>query len=190
MSCVPACAVCERMRRAALELVGGGGIEAVSLEAIATQAGIAVQEAAGHYRTAAECLYETYDEVSASVMLDMADAFTQGDTWEAGFARARQRLLNRVMTRPAEARLCFVEVDRGDRELRLRHQVTRQWIVDFLTREYERRTGPEPLPALQIELLITAGFHAISGAVSGAADAAGLEPQLAGLAEAMGSASS
>jgi AcrR family transcriptional regulator len=188
MSCVPACEVCERMRGAALELVGEGGIEAVSLEAIATRAGISAQEAADHYRTASECLYETYDEVSASVMLDMADAFAQGDTWEAGFAGARQRLLHRVTARPAEARLCFVEVDRGDRELRLRHQVTRQWIVDFLKREYERHAGPEHLPGLQIEMLITGGFHAISAAVSGAGDASGLEPRLAGLAEAMGSA--
>ncbi len=191
MSCTPACSTCEQLREAALELIGEGGVAGLSLDALADRVGLARSTVEEHYPTAANCLYETYDEVSARVALDMAGAFAQGTSWETGFGLARQRLLTRLVAHPAEARLCFVEVVRGDRQLRLREDTTRQWIVDFLSREYEQRRATEDLPELQIELLIAAGFHAISNAVSagGADGAAALRQQLADLAQAMGPAS-
>ncbi|MBV8943652.1 MAG: hypothetical protein JO321_02730 [Solirubrobacterales bacterium] len=54
---------------------------------------------------------------------------------------------------------------RGDRELRLRRDLTRRKIVDFLTTEYARSANGDRVPALQIELLIAAGFQLISGAI-------------------------
>jgi len=188
MSCVPACTTCERLRAATLELVGEAGVDGLSLQALADRGALTRADVARHYPTASACLYETYDEVSASIALDMAGAFAQGPSWVTGFELARRQLLTRVAAHPAQARLCFVEVLRGDRELRLRRQVTRRWIVDFLTGEYERRRQSEHLPELQIELLIGAGFHAISNAVSGSSDEAALEHRLAETAQALGSA--
>jgi hypothetical protein len=187
VACVPGCRVCEQLRGAALGLVGEAGLEGATLEAIAARAGLGEDEAARHYPDAATCVYETYDEVSASVALEMADGFAQGTSWETGFALGRQRMMQRLARRPDEARLCFVEVLR-DRQLRLREAVTRRWIVDFLTEQYERRREAERLPEIQIELLIGAGFQAISHAVSSAEDTATLERHMAELAELFGPA--
>lgn len=166
MSCQPACAICEEAREAVLATVGEGGTEALSEDGLAERVGLPVDELRRHYRTVAECLYETYDEIACEVLRDMVDAFAEGQDWQSGFELARRRLLERMAARPAEARLCFVETVRGDRELRHRRDITRRWIVDFLTREYARRRKEEELPPLQIELLIGAGFQTISSAVA------------------------
>lgn len=166
MSCQPACATCERLREAALATVGEGGTEALSEPALAAQVGLPPDEFRRHYPTVAECLYETYDEIVCDILRDMVDAFAGGGGWQTGFELARRRLLERMAARPAEARLCFVETVRGDRELRRRRDITRRWVVEFLTREYARRQYEEELPPLQIELLIGAGFQTISSAVA------------------------
>ena len=44
MSCQPGCSVCERLRAAALALVGNGGIEGVTLEALSERAGCSREE--------------------------------------------------------------------------------------------------------------------------------------------------
>jgi hypothetical protein len=172
MSCEPGCSTCVRLRELALGIVGQGGIEALSLEVLATGAGLRVAD-------------DTYDELSCSVMRDLVGAFSEGSSWEASFDLARRRLLERMAAHPAEARLCFVETLRGDRELRRRRTLTRRWIVQFLEREHRRRHQGEGLSATQIELLIGAGFHAISDAVAegDAGDVPALERKLAELAD-------
>lgn len=170
MSCQPGCSTCEKLREAALATVGEGGTQALSERGLSERIELPPGAFTRHYRTVAECLYETYDEIVDEVLRDMVDAFAGGDGWQSSFELSRRRLLERMAARPAEARLCFVETVRGDRELRRRRDVTRRWIVEFLTREYARRRHEEELPPLQIELLIGAGFQTISSAV---ADGAG-----------------
>lgn len=147
-------------------MVGEGGAEALSESGLAERVGLSPDEVGRHYGTVSECLYETYDETACDVLRDMVDAFGEADGWQSGFELSRHRLLERMAARPAEARLCFVETVRGDRELRRRRDVTRRWLVEFLTREYTRRRHEEDLPPLQIELLIGAGFQTISSAVA------------------------
>jgi AcrR family transcriptional regulator len=184
MSCQPGCATCQELREAALATVGEGGTEALSEHGLAERVGLPPGEFERHYRTAGECLYATYDEIACGVMRDMVDAFTEGEDWQSGFEFARRRLLERMAAHPAEARLCFVETVRGDRELRRRRDITRRWIVEFLTDEYALRRHEEGLPPLQIELLIGAGFQTISTAVAegDAEDLVELEGKLAEIA--------
>lgn len=184
MSCEPGCPVCERLRGAALEIVGEGGSEALTRERLGERVGLAPAAVDQHYQSAAQCLYDTYDELAGNVLRGMVDAFAEGDDWQAGFDLSRRRLLERMAANPAEARLCFVETARGDRELRRRRDVTRRWIVEFLLREHERRQPDEPLPTVQLEMLIGAGFHTISSAVADGdtADLPELEPKLAQVA--------
>jgi AcrR family transcriptional regulator len=166
MSCQPACATCERLREAALSIVGEGGTQALSEQGLAERVGLPPDELARHYPSVGECVYETYDEIVCDILRDMVDAFAGGGGWQSGFELARRRLLERMAAHPAEARLCFVETVRGDRELRRRRDITRRWVVQFLTQEYTRRRHEEELPPLQIELLIGAGFQTISTAVA------------------------
>lgn len=184
MSCKPACAICERLRGAALEIVGESGIEGLTVDRLASRVGLAASDVLHHYATPADCIYETYDEVVCDVLRDMVAAFDEGSDWQCGFEISRRRLLERMADNPAEARLCFVETARGDRELRRRRDVTRRWIIEFLAREHQRRQEQEALPEIQFEMLIGAGFQTISGAVADgdAAELSELEPKLAAIA--------
>ena len=180
MSCETGCLTCECLRDAALEIVGQEGMEALSQERLASKVGVSASEVSEHYRTAADCLYDTYDRVVANVLRDLRESFAQGDDWQTGFELSRRRLLEGMSARPAEAWLCFVETTRGDRELRRRREMTRRSIVEFLTREYERRNWDDPLPPIQLEMLIGAGFQVISTAIleGDVVDLVDLEAQL------------
>jgi hypothetical protein len=110
------------------------------------------------------------------------EAFDDGSDWQERFELSRKRILERLALNPAEARLCFVETLRGDRGLRRRREIHRRSMVDFLTREARGADGDGMRP-IQIELLIGAGFQAISAAVAqdGGVDLAELSPTLADL---------
>lgn len=183
MACGPGCPGCESLRAAALELVGKGGIEALSIESLAERTGGQPAEVAAHYATSSECLYATYDEVVCDLLRETVDAFREGSDWQEGFGIVRKRMLERLAANPAEARLCFVETLRGDRELRRRRDVNRRWIVGFLTREHACSANGNGMHPIQIELLIGAGFQAISTALAEDRDAelTELEPRLADL---------
>jgi hypothetical protein len=185
MSCKPGCLVCERLRALALEIVGEGCIEALSRTSLADRAKCSCVEVSQHYATVGDCLYETYDELSFSVLLDMAAAFSERSSWEDAYDVAQRRLLTRMAANPAEARLYFVEALRGDRRLRRRREITHRWMVDLLVREHERRREPEGLSEFQIELLLGAAFHAVSTAVAEgrARELPSLEPTLLEVAE-------
>lgn len=180
MSCMPGCATCEGLRHAALKIVGEGGIEALDHHSLAAGTRIPTAEVARHYPDISQCLYETYDSVVSDILLGLMELVREGSDWQAGFERARWAMLERLAANPAEARLCFVETLRGDRELRRRREVTRRRVVDFLTQEHKRRQPEEGLPDMQFEMLIGAGFQAISSAVSSEEiDLTELEAQLA-----------
>ena len=180
MSCEPGCLTCECLREAALEIVGQEGMEALSQERLGRAVGMSASEVSEHYATAADCLYDTYDWVACDVLRDLQESFVEEQDWQTAFERSRRRLLERMAASPAQAWLCFVETTRGDRELRRRREITRRWIVQFLTREYERRNWDEPLPSIQLEMLVGAGFQVISTTVTegDAADLLELEAQL------------
>ncbi len=179
MACEPSCPECERLRAAALELVGEGGIEALSHHNLGERVGAQPAEVAEHYPTASECLYETYDELAADMLGEVVEAFREGSDWLEGFAISRTRLLERIAANPAEARLCFVETLRGDRELRRRRELGRRRLLEFLAEEHARGGNGDGVQPIQIELLIGAGFHTISAAVTdGGAELSDLEVRL------------
>lgn len=163
MSCQPACPICSRLREAALELVGGGGTEALSHEALERAAGLPEGEAARHYPRVSGCLHETYMELSEQRMAEMAQTFSEAQSWDSAFALARSQLLAHMAAHPAEARLCLVETLRGDRRLRRLRDTRRRELVAFLDDQRLRFGGSSS--RLQIELLVGAMFHEMSEAV-------------------------
>jgi AcrR family transcriptional regulator len=166
MSCQPGCPLCERLRAAALELIGRGGLEGLTLYTLSERAGCSVEEVRDHYATEWECLLATHDEVSFGLFLELASGFAEPGSWECAVVRALRRLLARLAANPAEARLCFVEALRGDRRLRGHCAKTRVWAVELFANEYRRRRF-QGESALQIELLVGAAVQAIAGAVGG-----------------------
>jgi hypothetical protein len=150
----------------ALEIVGDGGAAALSIDALAERSGLSPDEVRAHYPTAAACVYDAYDDASATLLGPVFDAFDDGVSWEEGFASATHGLLAQLTTNPLQARLWFVEAPRFDRELRHRCEHRRRELVDFLTTEYGCRRRSDGLSEVQLELLVGASFHAISEALA------------------------
>lgn len=165
MSCQPSCATCAQLRAAALQIVGEQGIGALTHETVAARSRLSAESVAAHYPELASCLYEGYDEKASDLVRAVVAGYEGDADWLSGFERSRVGLLDWLSAHPAGARLFFVEALRGDRELRLRRDLTRRKIVEFVTGEYARSANGDGAPALQIELLIAAGFQLISGAM-------------------------
>jgi AcrR family transcriptional regulator len=159
--------MCVKLRGAALEVVGRDGIEALSTERLADQAGVPADEVAAHYPDARDCLHETYEEVSRSIYEDFARAFAAEEGWRRALMLAARTLLERLAARPAEARLCFQEVLRGDHELLRRRDAARRRMVDLFVEELGRRRDAPEQFRMQLEMLIGAEFQAIAMGVAG-----------------------
>jgi hypothetical protein len=166
VSCWPKCSTCEGLQADALEIVGRGGAAALSMDALSERSGLSADEIGEHYRTAAACIYDVYDDASATLFAPLFGAFDDGVSWDAGFESFTERLLAQVTASPLRARLCFVEAPRVDRELRRRCERRRRELVDYLAEEYERRRRRERLSDVQIELLVGASFHVITQALA------------------------
>jgi hypothetical protein len=181
-----ACPTCASLRSAALGIVGEDGLAGLSLSSLSQFSGLPPTEVRIHYRSAADCLNDTYDELARALLLDFADAFERGATWDDGLLRGQERLLARMARRPAEARLWFVEVLRGDRELlRRRDSGARQMLELFITQHRRWHPDADEVPEMQLELLIGASYQLISARVADRriADLLEMGPELDALAD-------
>ncbi len=180
------CPACALLRSHALAIVGAVGIDALSLDSLSRHSGMRLDDVVSHYPTATECLHDTYDHAAQGIYVDFADALRQGTDWSQALTLAVRRVLARLAARPEEARLCFVEVLRGDRDLLRRSDAARRRVVELFAREYARRCDPTRVPpTMQVELLIGAGFRAIAATIDeGRPDGLPeLEPDLTSLAD-------
>jgi AcrR family transcriptional regulator len=165
VSCTPGCRTCARLGDAALAIIGEVGANGLSHEALELRAGLTPGEAARHYPTVESCVHGIYEQVCEDLAAEFAGAFSLALSWSSALALAQRRVLSRLASQPAEARLCFVEALRGDRELRRRRDLRRRWIVDFLTEQHLRLGRGATTSKLQIELLVGARFQAIASMV-------------------------
>jgi AcrR family transcriptional regulator len=184
MSCEKACGTCASIRSATLQLVGDRGLSGVSIDALAERTKLTPAQLRSHYPTVQACVHDTYDKVSMDLLSIMADSFARSRSWPDALTSGVGRVLRRLVRRPAEARLCFVEVLRGDRELLWQRENIRRLTVELLTAEHNNRSDSEQLPTMQHEMLVGASFQLISSRVEeGEIDALlELGPELAELA--------
>jgi AcrR family transcriptional regulator len=166
MSCGKACPVCTSLRAAALQLVNNSGVPEFSVAGLCERSGLTPEAVRAHYPTAAECLYDAFEEISGDMLIEVADAFARSSSWPDALDRAGRRVLARMADHPAEARLCFVEVLGGDRELLRRRDGARRRMVELFVAEHHRRSSSEQLPDMQLELLIGASFQLIAAQVA------------------------
>jgi AcrR family transcriptional regulator len=159
---VTACPTCGSLRAAALQLVGEHGFKRLSVAALCDACGLTPDQLADHYPTPRACLYDAYDELAQEFLHDMQDAFDRASSGADALTRARSRMLARLAERPAEARLLFIEVLRGDRELRRRREQGRQRILALMLSEHRRRGELEQRRQVQLEMLLGASFHLIA----------------------------
>jgi AcrR family transcriptional regulator len=176
--------MCASIRSATLQLVGEGGLSGVSIDALAERTKLTPAQLRSHYPTVEACVHDTYEKVSMNLLSIMADSFGRSRSWSDALTSGVGGVLMRLARRPAEARLCFVEVLRGDRELLWRRENIRRLTVELLTAEHNNRSDNERLPTIQHEMLVGASFQLISSRVGdGQVDALlELGPELAELA--------
>jgi DNA-binding transcriptional regulator YbjK len=163
-SCRSGCPACARMRKAAIEVVGRGGLEALDDSALCSAAGVGAGEHAAHYGHAQACLQAAYEELAAEILAGYRAAFATAVSWREGLRAATEQLLARLARDPGEARLLFVEVLRAP-GLRRQRDLARKASVAVFAREHERRRGPEQLADVHFELLQGAMFQLIASEV-------------------------
>jgi AcrR family transcriptional regulator len=184
MSCEKGCGTCASIRSATLQLVGDRGLSGVSIDALVDRTKLTPAQLRSHYPSVQACVHDTYERVSMDLLGIMADSFARSKSWSDALTSGVGRVLRRLVRRPAEARLCFVEVLRGDRELLWRRENMRRLTVELLTAEHNSRSDTERLSTMQHEMLVGASFQLISSRVEdGQIDALlDLGPELAELA--------
>jgi AcrR family transcriptional regulator len=165
MSCEKACGTCASIRSATLQLVGDRGLSGVSLDALVERTKLTPAQLRSHYPTVQACVSDTYERVSMDLLGIMADSFARSRSWSDALTSGVGNVLRRLARRPAEARLCFVEVLRGDRELLWRRENMRRLTVELLTAEHNSRSDTEQLSTMQHEMLVGASFHMIASRV-------------------------
>lgn len=129
-------------------------------------AGVDLATLSQHYGDASGALCATYDEVAAAIYEEIADALASERGWYDALRAGGLALLRHLNTHPAEARLCFAEIHKGDHQLLRRRASSRRRLVSLFVRELGRRREEPELYAVQLELLIGASFQAIATAVS------------------------
>jgi hypothetical protein len=164
-ACAPDCAICERLRGSAAAAVLMTDGREVTLADLAAAAGIRASKAEGHCpEGAARVVADAYRRAAGELFDEYAASFRLADSWPEKLTASLQRLLRRLAAEPAMAYLCFVAPISGDGELRDIREAFRGRYVRLLEDE-QRQDGAEPLPALQLELMVGAVFRTIGGLV-------------------------
>lgn len=165
------------LRVAALTIIDEVGIDGVTLERLSARTGVPIAAVRVHYPSATACVTDAYEQVSREIYEDFARCLAAEPRWRRALMLASRTLLARLAAHPSEARLCFVEILRADRELLRRRDAGRRRLVDLLVAELGRRRDHPEQFRVQLELLLGAGFQAIAAVVEAGATA-GL-PELA-----------
>jgi AcrR family transcriptional regulator len=156
---VAGCATCRALRAAAVALAVRRGIQEVTSEAIAAEAKIGAEAAAGHYPTLDHCLTAAFDE-GTTHFREVADrALDRDGSWQERLHAAAAASAEALDARPELARFCVVEVWRSNLPiLRASRIANRRRYVEMLT-AHRRSGGDDDLPEVRMEMFVGAGHH-------------------------------
>jgi hypothetical protein len=180
---LPRCATCRSLRAAAVALALRSGIQSITSEGVAAEAGIEWEEAASHYPTLDHCLAAAYDE-STTHFRDVASrAMDDEGSWQDRLHAAAAATVEAFEERPDLARYCVVEAWRSNLPLlRASRLAGRRRYIEMLT-DQRRFGGDEDLPEVRMELFVGSGHHVSSEELE-QGDADSLRERLDGLIEA------
>jgi AcrR family transcriptional regulator len=179
---VPGCVTCRSLRAAAVALAVRRGIQAVTSEAIAVEAGIPGEQAAKHYPTLDHCLAAAYDEATTHFREAAAAALDREGSWQERLHAAAAATVEEFSARPELARYCVVEAWRCNLPmLRASRIAGRRRYIEMLT-DHRRFGGDEDLPEVRMEMFVGAGHH-LSGEELEQGDADSLQERLDQLIE-------
>jgi AcrR family transcriptional regulator len=179
---VPGCATCSSLRTAAVTLASRRGIQSVTSEGIAAEAGIDADEAARHYPTLDHCFSAAYDESTAHFREVASRAMDGEGSWRDRLHAAAAATVEAFDERPDLARYCVVEAWRINLPmLRASRLAGRRRYIEMLT-EHRGSGGDEDLPEVRMEMFVGSGHH-VSGEELEQGDVDSLRERLDGLIE-------
>jgi AcrR family transcriptional regulator len=179
---VPGCATCGSLRAAAVSLALRHGIQSVTIDGIAAEAGIAAEEATWHYPTLDHCLSAAYDESTTHFREVASRAMEDDGSWQERLHAAAEATVEAFDERPDLARYCVVEAWRCNLPmLRASRLAGRRRYIEMLT-DHRPAGGDEELPEVRMEMFVGAGHH-VSGEELECGDGSSLQERLDGLIE-------
>lgn len=150
------------MRAAAVSLALRRGIQFVTFEGIAAEAGIAGEQAVRHYPTLDHCLAAAYDEGTTHFRDVASRAMDDDGSWKERLHAAAAATVEAFEARPDLARFCVLEAWRCNLPmLRASCIKGRSRYIEMLT-DHRSSGGYEDLPEVRMEMFVGAG-HYVSG---------------------------
>jgi AcrR family transcriptional regulator len=179
---VMGCDWCRSLRAAAVSLALRRGIQSVTIEAVAAEAGMEAVEATGHYPTVDHCLTAAYDEATTHFREVASRAMADEGSWQERLHAAAAATVEAFDERPDMARFCVVEAWRSNLPLlRASRLAGRRRYIQMLT-DHRRSGGDEHLPEVRMEMFVGSGHHVSSEELE-QGDADSLRERLDGLIE-------
>jgi hypothetical protein len=164
--CGNGCTTCRSLREAAARLAVEHGIDGVTVEDLAEAVGLAPGHLALHRDGGPHtCIGDAYLEAAERLHVVWASRFAEQDTWTGGLRASTDALLRALAADEVAARLCFVEIPHGGRELLRLREAARQRNIAVLYEQYERHHPGEPVPEIHIELVCGTIVHTIAEAI-------------------------
>jgi AcrR family transcriptional regulator len=169
LGCFLDCAVCERLRRAAVEAAVRDGIDRTTIAGVARLADVPLDVAMDHYPTAEDCFAAAYDEGALMLRRVCAQALRGDGSWRDRLHAAVAQAVETFGERPQLARYCFVDAWHSTRPMLVAARMAdRERLVRILAEQHSPGgVGEEDLPELRFEVLVGAAHHAVSEQLDG-----------------------
>jgi AcrR family transcriptional regulator len=166
--CFLDCPVCERLRRAAVEIGVRDGIDRTTTPGVAALAGVPVDQAVSHYPTVEDCLAAAYDEGALMLRRVCAGALRGEGTWRERLGAAVDIALEAFGERPELARYCFVEASYSSLPMLAASRVAdRERLVRMIAEHHGQVSRGRDLPELRFEVMVGAAHHAVREQLDG-----------------------
>jgi AcrR family transcriptional regulator len=111
----------ERLLDATEALIAEKGATGTTIEAIVKGAGVSSATFYEHFRDKDECFVAAFDRAVEELRAEVGAALPAGAPWSEQVSAGLEVLLTAIEAEPARARLCFVEAQRGGREMAARY---------------------------------------------------------------------
>lgn len=151
------CDGCRRLRRTLCDLLARRPWSAVTVEALATAAGISVPVLRTHYPGVPECGVAALDEAAAEFTAVCASVLPLAEGCAERYVQVSEAILHWVASRPEAARMLFVvPAQTNDRALLDRVHACKRTTAAL----FERPDGFSPAGSTHVEFLVALFFQA------------------------------
>jgi AcrR family transcriptional regulator len=111
----------ERLLDATVALIAEKGATGTTIEAIVKDAGVSSVTFYEHFRNKDECFVAAFERAVGELRQEVGEGVPIGAAWREQVGAGLDALLTALDAEPARARLCFVEAQRGGREMAARY---------------------------------------------------------------------